>query len=126
MSLFNFHSPGQREPKTNVYVEKLPAYIDPKQPPTKKSPWRTVNDVPFLQSVNVVLPEELYNVIWNKIGEESKKARYAKVIMKLQDMLDGAFFTEYIKKGEKLYQPLSLSLPLHYYSSKFHGCLTSD
>ena len=107
MSQFKFDSPGQREPKTYAHVGKLPAYIDPKQSPTKQSPWRTINEVPFLQSVNLVLPEELYNLIWDDIEEQSKKARYAKVIMKLQDVLEGAFFTEYIKKGEKTHNPLT-------------------
>jgi ribonuclease P/MRP protein subunit RPP40 len=100
MPLFDFDSADRRNPKTQVHVGQLPAYIDPKQPPTKKTPWRTINEVPFLQSVNLVLPQELYDVIWDKIEDESKKAGYAKVIMKLQDVLDGAFFTEYIKKGE--------------------------
>jgi ribonucleases P/MRP protein subunit RPP40 len=100
MPLFDFDSADRRDPKTQVHVGQLPAYIDPKQPPTKKTPWRTINEVPFLQSVNLVLPQELYDVIWDKIEDESKKAGYAKVIMKLQDVLSGAFFTEYIKKGE--------------------------
>jgi ribonuclease P/MRP protein subunit RPP40 len=100
MPLFDFNSADRRNPKTRVHVGQLPAYIDLKQPPTKKTPWRTINEVPFIKSVNLVLPQELCNVIWSKIEDESKKAGYAKVIMKLQDVLDGAFFTEYIKKGE--------------------------
>jgi len=105
MPLFDFDSADRRNPKTQVRVAQLPAYIDPKQPPTKKTPWRTINEVPFLQSVSLVLPQELYDVIWDKIEDKSKKAGYAKVIMKLQDVLDGAFFTEYIKKGETISWP---------------------
>jgi ribonuclease P/MRP protein subunit RPP40 len=99
MTLIEFDSPSRHDPKTHVHVGQLPAYIDPKQPPTKKSPWRTINDTPFLQSVNLILPGELYNVIWDKINDETKKVSYAKVILKLQDILNGPFFTEYIKKG---------------------------
>lgn len=58
----------------------------------------------MLRSVNMILPEELYDIIWDKIEDERKNARYAKVIMKLQDLLEGAFFTEYIKKGDLLPQ----------------------
>lgn len=47
----------------------------------------------------MVLPEELYDLIWDKIEDESKKASYAKVILKLQDIISGTFFTEYVKKG---------------------------
>jgi ribonucleases P/MRP protein subunit RPP40 len=99
MPPFDFDSAGRRDAKTHVAVGQLPAHIDPKQPPTKKNPWRTINDAPFLKSVGLVLPEELYNVIWHKIEDEMKNASYAKVILKLQEVLDGAFFTEYIKKG---------------------------
>ena len=100
MPLFNFDSLSRRDPKIQVQVGRLPPYVDPKQPPTKKSPWRTINSAPMLRSVNIILPEELYDIIWDKIEDERKKARYAKVIMKLQDLLEGAFFTEYIKKGD--------------------------
>lgn len=99
MSLFNFDSNGRRDVKTHVHAGQLPAFIDPNQPPTKKSPWRTINEAPFLQSVNLILPEELFDVIWDKIEDDFKKARYAKLVMKLQDVLDGAFFTEYVKRG---------------------------
>jgi ribonuclease P/MRP protein subunit RPP40 len=102
MPLFDSNSAGQRVSKTHVAGGQLPAYIDPKQPPTKKSPWRTINDAPFLKSISLILPEELYDVIWDKIEDEMKKASYAKVILKLQELLDGKFFTEYIKKGGNL------------------------
>ena len=78
----------------------LPSYIDRSQPPTKKLPWRAINEARFIKSVEIVLPEELYQLIWRKVEEELKVVKYAKVIMKLQDVLDGVFFTEYIKTGE--------------------------
>jgi ribonucleases P/MRP protein subunit RPP40 len=99
MPLFDFDSAGRRESKTRVHVGYLPPYIHSEQPPTKKSPWRTVSDAPFLKIVNMILPEELYDLIWDKIEGESKKASYAKVILKLQDIISGTFFTEYVKKG---------------------------
>ena len=107
MPLFDFGSSSGPDAKMNVTLGVLPGYIDPKQPPTKKSPWNAMNDVPFVQSVDLVLPEELYDLIWHKIGAEMKHNRYAKVVMKLEDLLDGEFFTQYIKRGEDV----SLSFP---------------
>lgn len=100
MPLFDLDPAGRREPKTRVHVGHLPPYIHPEQSPTKKSPWRAVGDAPFLKSVTVILPGDLYDLIWDKIEDETKKGSYAKVILKLQDVLSGTFFTEYIKKGK--------------------------
>ncbi len=101
MPLFDFDTSVRPEPKTHIHVGQLPDYIDSKQQPTKKSPWKAINDVPFVQSVNMILPEELYNVIWDKLETDSRKVRYAKVLMKLEDILNGEFFNEHIKKGRR-------------------------
>ena len=102
MPVFHFDTGGRPEPKTHIHVGHLPDYIDPKQPPTKKSPWKAINDAPFLHSVNMILPAELYDTIWEKLESETKKVRYAKVFMRLEDVLGKEFFTEYIKKGRTL------------------------
>ena len=47
----------------------------------------------------MTMPDELYSLVWDRINGEMKKARYAKVIMKLEDVLTGDFFTDYVKKG---------------------------
>lgn len=109
MSFFDFESAGRLDPKIHVHSGSLPAFIDPKQPPNKKGPWRTFNDAPFLQTVNLLLPEELYTLIWDRIELEMKSVRYSKVIMKLQNVLEGNFFTEYIKKGASYNFALFLS-----------------
>ena len=98
--MFHFSAHEGSEPKTLVSVGTLPGHIDPAAPPTKKQPWKTINDVPFVQSLSLILPGELYDVVWNKIRDELKQARYAKVIMKLQDVLEDSFFTQYVKRGE--------------------------
>src|SRR5271168_3958339 len=99
MPLFDFDSNGKLDAKLHVHFEKLPAFVDPKQPPTKKDPWRTINNVPFVQGVDLILPRELYEVIWQRVEKDLNGVRYAKVFMKLQDILDGDFFKEQVKKG---------------------------
>lgn len=86
----------------------LPPYIDPVQTPSKKSPWRQIKEMPFVQSVTLLMPDEMYELVWNKFDAKSKKVKYAKVIMKLQEVLEGEFFTEYIKKGQSY-----LSISVH-------------
>jgi ribonucleases P/MRP protein subunit RPP40 len=91
---------GRPDSKMFTTLGTLSSYIDPSQPPTKKLPWRAINEVGFVKGVELVLPEELYELIWSKVERQLKPAQYARVIMKLEDVLDGAFFTEYIKKGK--------------------------
>jgi ribonucleases P/MRP protein subunit RPP40 len=86
--------------KMHVSQGSLPPYIDPAQPPTKKSPWRQIKEMPFVHSVTLLMPDEFYELVWGKLDVESKTVKYSKVIMKLQEVLEGDFFTEYIKKGQ--------------------------
>lgn len=99
--MFEFLGQKNGRPDSKIWttVGTLPSYIDRSQPPTKKQPWRAINEIDFIRSVEVVLPNALYEIIWTKVEEDLKPVKYARVIMKLQDLLDGAFFTEYIKKG---------------------------
>lgn len=93
---------GRQDSKIFTTLGTLPSYIDRSQPPTKKQPWRAINEVGFIRCVEMILPEELYDLIWTKVEEEMKSIKYAKVIMKLEDVLEGDFFTEYIKKGKQM------------------------
>lgn len=90
----------------------LPSYIDRNQLPTKKQPWRAINEVGFVQNIEIILPDELYRIIWSRIEKEQKRVKYARVMMKLQDLLNGDFFTHYIKKGKQV-----AILSLFYFSS---------
>lgn len=49
-----------------------------------------------------MLPDELYSLMLqtgNSIESSVPKIRYARVIMKLEQVLQGDFFNEYIKRG---------------------------
>lgn len=64
----------------------------------------------------MLMPDEMYEIIWNALDAEVKKTKYAKVIMKLQEVLEGDFFTEYIKKGMPgfTYEYCLTTLPLRF------------
>jgi hypothetical protein len=98
----DFFASGDGRPESKIFTTlgELPGYIDRSQPPTKRQPWRAISDVGFVRNVELVLPEELYEVMWRRAEENLTPITYAKVIMKLEDVLNGDFFTEYIKKGK--------------------------
>ena len=80
-------------------IGALPGYVDPVQPSSKKQPWRSVQNGSFVHSLELLLPEELYQSIWHKTEHDKICAKYAKVIMKLDQILEGEFFEQYVKKG---------------------------
>ncbi|KAI1616413.1 ribonuclease P [Exophiala viscosa] len=94
-----FPAPGGPSPKINISSGVLPPYITPTQAPTRKSPWGTIRDVGFVQTADMALPEELYDILWRHIEASTPPVAYAKVIMKLEDVLQGGFFNQYIKQG---------------------------
>jgi ribonuclease P/MRP protein subunit RPP40 len=51
--------------------------------------------------LDLILPEELYELVRAHLDEQDGVVRgvYARVFMKLGEILEGDFFTEYIKKG---------------------------
>ena len=56
-----------------------------------------------MMQVDLVLPEELLELVRDKItGDPSRAPVFSKVIMKLGQILEGDFFTEYIKIGNLL------------------------
>ncbi len=93
-------APSGPSPKVNISSGPLPAYISASQAPTKKSPWRTIREVDYVKRATATLPEELYHIIWRDVEASMSRLNYAKVIMKLEDMLQGDFFNEYIKRGK--------------------------
>jgi hypothetical protein len=86
-------------PKTTVSLGQLPGYVAPSQVPTKRAPWQSIREVSYGDSATVILPDDLYSIIWDSVEADVSIPKYAKVIMKLEEVLKGEFFTEYIKKG---------------------------
>ncbi|KAF2120803.1 ribonuclease P 40kDa subunit-domain-containing protein [Lophiotrema nucula] len=78
----------------------LPGYIDPRNPSTKKKPFSTFLAQPFSHTVDLILPEEIYELVQAHLEKASVgQLHYARVFMRLGELLEGDFFTEYIKKG---------------------------
>ncbi|EOA82308.1 hypothetical protein ACJQWK_05009 [Exserohilum turcicum] len=79
----------------------LPSYIDPQNVTTKKKPFSTFNKQKFSHNLDLILPEEIYELVRDELrrGDGPARAQYARVHMKLGEMLEGDFLDGYIKQG---------------------------
>ncbi|TXC01032.1 hypothetical protein FocTR4_00008845 [Fusarium oxysporum f. sp. cubense] len=76
-------------------------YLDTKQAPRKGKPWTVVMSLDFIHKVDLILPSEAYDAACQQLSNAQNAPRYSKVVMSLGDILQGDFFTEYIKKGKQ-------------------------
>ncbi|KAH7095810.1 ribonuclease P 40kDa subunit-domain-containing protein [Paraphoma chrysanthemicola] len=86
-------------PDTKVYFTHsiLPSYIDPQNVSTKKQPFTTTNKQHFSHTVDLILPAEIYELVQQKI--DTITSQYARVHMKLGEILESDFLDSYIKQG---------------------------
>ncbi|KAF2032578.1 hypothetical protein EK21DRAFT_109962 [Setomelanomma holmii] len=86
-------------PDTKVYFTHsiLPSYIDPQNVSTKKQPFTAINKQPFTHTLDLILPSEIYTLVQHKIN--SIIGQYARVHMKLAELLEPEFLDTYIKQG---------------------------
>lgn len=114
-----FSSLSKEVSTSKCYLSRgaLPQYIDLKQLPSSKRPFATILNQHFTHTVttitcahswdqadrwlevDLVLPEELYNLIWEDVQSSLANVRYSRVIMTLSDLLERDFFNAYIKTG---------------------------
>ncbi|KAF5588698.1 ribonuclease P MRP subunit POP1 [Fusarium pseudocircinatum] len=83
-------------------------YLDTKQAPRKGKPWTAVMSLDFIHKVDLILPSEAYDAACQQLSNAQNAPRYSKVVMSLGDILQGDFFTEYIKKGKNYARCLSI------------------
>ncbi|RDW94136.1 ribonuclease P protein subunit p40 [Aspergillus mulundensis] len=88
--------------KCYTTIASLPQFIDPKQPPTKQSPFSTILSNHFVHTVEVTMPKEIYSSIESQLNSKLQKLQYARLSMTLSLLIDGDFFNTYIKTGNIL------------------------
>jgi ribonuclease P/MRP protein subunit RPP40 len=96
--MWNFPKDTKHEQKCYVTHGAI-GHVDPKQPPTKRKPFANILDHQFINKVEMILPKELYDIMENEIFADSRSPVYSRVILPLETLVQGDFFTEYIKKG---------------------------
>ncbi|PYI12439.1 hypothetical protein BO78DRAFT_331006 [Aspergillus sclerotiicarbonarius CBS 121057] len=100
--MLDFEDDASKREKCYTTIAQLPAFIDPKQPPTKRSPFTAILGHPYVHTVEVILPKEIYSNIQDSLDSKLQKLRYARVFMSLLSLLEGDFFNTYIKIGNIL------------------------
>jgi ribonuclease P/MRP protein subunit RPP40 len=90
-------------PDTRIYFSHsiLPSYIDPQNVSTKKKPFSTFNKQRYSHGLDLILPEEIYELIKTEFARTDGPARvqYARAHMKLGEILGSDFLNGYIKQG---------------------------
>ncbi|KAI1964644.1 hypothetical protein LOZ58_001330 [Ophidiomyces ophidiicola] len=97
--MFDIDDPTLNKEKCRTTIGLFPRYIDPRQPPTKKIPFSAISGHPFTHSIELLLPDELFQTTWDAISAKINPCEYAKVFMSLLDVIEGEFFNKYIKIG---------------------------
>ncbi|KAI8936241.1 hypothetical protein NX059_006665 [Plenodomus lindquistii] len=90
-------------PNTKIYFSHsvLPTYLDPQNVSTKKKPFSAFHGQKFSHSLQLILPEEIYELVQHKINSVNGAAgaQYARVHLKLGEVLETEFLESYIKQG---------------------------
>ncbi|KAJ5732679.1 hypothetical protein N7493_004160 [Penicillium malachiteum] len=100
--MLDFDDDASRREKCFTTVTQLPAFVDPKQIPTKKSPFSAVLNHPFIHTIEVILPADAYSSIQAPLEAKLEKIQCARVFMRASDLLENDFFNTYIKTGNIL------------------------
>ncbi|KAH0563348.1 hypothetical protein GP486_002083 [Trichoglossum hirsutum] len=78
------------------------SWIELNQIPTRRKPFSTIDSHPFNHTVELALPEELYEIMHQDLEREIPTVKYSRVILALSQLLEGDFFNQYIKIGNIL------------------------
>ncbi|KAJ5168281.1 uncharacterized protein N7482_003875 [Penicillium canariense] len=100
--MFDFTDEASGHEKCFMTIAQLPGFIDPKQVPSKKSPFSAILNQPFAHTAEVILPENVYTSIQASLDDELNKPQSARVFMCPSDLLEHEFFNAYIKSGNIL------------------------
>ncbi|KAM3418975.1 hypothetical protein BST61_g4932 [Cercospora zeina] len=86
-------------PRCLVTVSTLSNYIDHGRPPTKKRPFTTIRGQTFSHTLDLLLPAPATTSLHNALDSITTiELTYAKVNMKLSDLVSGDFFDSCIKR----------------------------
>ncbi|KAF6804007.1 ribonuclease p protein subunit [Colletotrichum sojae] len=100
--MLSFTSPSvYQSPKCFVSYGTM-AHVEPRQLPTKGKPWAPVLGQGYNHKVDLILPQECYELVLQKLVKEMAPPTFYRVVMTLGQVLDGVFFNEYIKTGNIL------------------------
>lgn len=101
---------GHIDPSQPPAIESVPASLSSSKPASKpsapntatklKKPWSSIQSLGFVSQLELVVPQSSADIVQKTLA--SARPRYARVVMTLGQVLEGAFFTEYVKAGNML------------------------
>ncbi|KAI1326482.1 ribonuclease P 40kDa subunit [Xylariaceae sp. FL0255] len=98
--MFSFPTPSVYQTSKCFVTYGTMGHPDVKQLPNKVKPWSTLLCQDYIHKVDLILPEELLHLIKDSVlGQPRAMPSYYRVIMTLRQILEGEFFTQYIKIG---------------------------
>ncbi|KAI0834385.1 ribonuclease P 40kDa subunit [Hypoxylon sp. FL0890] len=98
--MFSFLTPSVYQSSKCFVTYGVMSHLESEHVPSKGKPWSALLGQDFAHKVDLILPEEVLQLVKDKItGDPSRAPVFYKVIMKLGQILEGDFFTEYIKIG---------------------------
>ncbi|KAI1376999.1 ribonuclease P 40kDa subunit [Hypoxylon crocopeplum] len=98
--MFSFATPSVYQSSKCFVTYGVMGHPDPKQIPSKGKPWSVLLAQDFVHNIDLILPEEVLQFVKDKIiSNPGQVPVYSRVIMTLGQILEGDFFTEYIKIG---------------------------
>ncbi|OAL69634.1 hypothetical protein A7D00_6348 [Trichophyton violaceum] len=100
--MFDFEDPLMDKEKCLISIGNLPVFVDPAQPPQKRAPFSAILGHAFNHKVELIIPRHVHEAAWISILGEIKPHQYARAIFPLSGLLEGEFFTKYIKIGNVL------------------------
>ncbi|KAJ6084008.1 hypothetical protein N7486_010808 [Penicillium sp. IBT 16267x] len=100
--MLDFVDDASRREKCFTTIAQLPALVDPKQVASKKSPFSAILNHPFVHTVEVILPKDVYENNQASLDAQLESPQSARVFMCPSDLLEHNFFNTYIKAGNIL------------------------
>ncbi|KAI1874696.1 hypothetical protein JX265_004904 [Neoarthrinium moseri] len=97
--MISFPTPSVYQASKCYFTHGTLAHPDPKQLPSKGKPWSTLLGQDFVHKVDLILPQQSFEKLRMKLGQDAYSPTHSRVIMTLGDILNGEFFTQYIKVG---------------------------
>ncbi|KAI1382951.1 ribonuclease P 40kDa subunit [Hypoxylon trugodes] len=98
--MLSFATPSVYQSSKCFVTYGVMGHLDPQHVPSKGKPWSSLLAQDFVHKVDLILPQELVQIVTDKIvGDPNRAPTFYKVIMTLGQIIDGDFFTEYIKIG---------------------------
>ncbi|KAK4126031.1 hypothetical protein N657DRAFT_567596 [Parathielavia appendiculata] len=97
--MLSFNPPAVYQASKCYVTYGVMRHLDPKQAPSKSKPWATFTSQDFVHRADLIIPQEVFELVQEKLLQEMSAPEFKRVVMSLHNILSGEFFTEYIKNG---------------------------